>query len=78
MIEKAPLELSEDFKYALDLMEKSPHSLFITGRAGTGKSTLLQLFRNTTRKKVVVLAFYGLAGMILLRGTMFFAMQSKL
>ncbi len=63
MIEKAPLELSEDFKYALDLMEKSPHNLFITGRAGTGKSTLLQLFRNTTRKKIVVLAPTGIAAL---------------
>ncbi len=63
MIDKAPLELSEDFKYALDLMDKSPHNLFITGRAGTGKSTLLQLFRNTTRKKLVVLAPTGIAAL---------------
>ncbi|MEL6636906.1 MAG: AAA family ATPase [Bacteroidota bacterium] len=63
MIDKAPLELSEDFKYALDLMDKSPHHLFITGRAGTGKSTLLQLFRNTTRKKIVVLAPTGIAAL---------------
>lgn len=65
MIEKAPLQLSEDFKYALDLMEdkRNPRNLFITGRAGTGKSTLLQLFRNTTRKKVVVLAPTGIAAL---------------
>lgn len=37
--------------------------MFITGRAGTGKSTLLQLFRNTTRKKVVVLAPTGIAAL---------------
>ena len=36
--------------------------LFITGRAGTGKSTLLQHFRGeTTKKKVVVLAPTGVA-----------------
>ncbi len=37
--------------------------MFITGRAGTGKSTLLQLFRNTTRKKCVVLAPTGIAAL---------------
>ena len=37
--------------------------MFITGRAGTGKSTLLQLFRNTTRKKAVVLAPTGVAAL---------------
>ncbi len=57
------LELSEDFKYALDIIEKTSKSLFITGRAGTGKSTLLQLFRNTTKKKVVVLAPTGVAAL---------------
>ena len=60
---KKPLELSPDFKYALDGIEKSGKHLFITGRAGTGKSTLLQLFRNTTRKKVVVLAPTGVAAL---------------
>ena len=63
MLDKAPLELNNDFKYALDLLEKTSHSAFITGRAGTGKSTLLQLFRNTTHKKVVVLAPTGVAAL---------------
>lgn len=58
-----PLELSEDFKFALDTIEKTDKSLFITGRAGTGKSTLLQLFRNTTKKKVVILAPTGVAAL---------------
>lgn len=61
--DKQPLELNEDFKYALDLIEKSKKNAFITGRAGTGKSTLLQLFRNTTRKKTVVLAPTGVAAL---------------
>ncbi len=62
-IDKQPLELSADFKYTLDLLEKTNKSLFITGRAGTGKSTLLQLFRKTTRKKVVALAPTGVAAL---------------
>ncbi len=63
MIEKQPLHLNKTFKYALDLLEKTPTSAFITGRAGTGKSTLLKLFRNSTRKKVVVLAPTGVAAL---------------
>ena len=62
-IEKEPLELSADFTHALDLIEKQDEHLFITGRAGTGKSTLLQLFRKTTRKKTVVLAPTGVAAL---------------
>ncbi|MCB0524038.1 MAG: AAA family ATPase [Lewinellaceae bacterium] len=57
------LVLNDDFHYALDVLEKSDKSLFITGKAGTGKSTLLQLFRNTTRKKVAVLAPTGVAAL---------------
>ena len=58
-----PLVLSDDFRHALDTLERSRRSMFITGRAGTGKSTLLQLFRNTTKKKVAVLAPTGVAAL---------------
>ena len=57
------LVLSSDFKYVLDKLEDSEDSLFITGRAGTGKSTLLQTFRRQTRKKCVVLAPTGIAAL---------------
>ncbi len=60
---KAPLELNSDFKYALQVLETTSKSLFITGRAGTGKSTLLQLFRQTTKKKTVVCAPTGIAAL---------------
>jgi ATP-dependent DNA helicase PIF1 len=60
---KSPLELNSDFTFALDVLEKTSKNLFITGRAGTGKSTLLHLFRNTTRKKCVVLAPTGVAAL---------------
>ena len=62
-VDRTPLELNSDFQYALNRMEKSNDLLFITGRAGTGKSTLLQLFRRTTHKKVVVLAPTGVAAL---------------
>ena len=38
-LNKKPLELNGDFKYALDVLGKTDKSLFITGRAGTGKAT---------------------------------------
>lgn len=63
MEDQNALVLNSDFQYALERMENSNDLLFITGRAGTGKSTLLQLFRNTTRKKVVVLAPTGVAAL---------------
>lgn len=63
MIDRKPLELNAEFKYALEAIEKENLNLFITGRAGTGKSTLLQLFRNTTRKNIAVLAPTGVAAL---------------
>lgn len=59
----SPLELSQDFNNVLNLLEKEKRNLFVTGRAGTGKSTLLQLFRKTTTKKHVVLAPTGVAAL---------------
>jgi len=41
---------------ALDLMEHSIKSLFLTGKAGTGKSTLVKHFIDTTQKNILVLA----------------------
>ncbi len=57
------IEINERFGQALDVMENSGRSLFITGRAGTGKSTLLSFFRRMTAKKVVVLAPTGVAAL---------------
>lgn len=56
-----PLDMNPQFTRALELMEKSDRHLFITGKAGTGKSTLLEHFRNTTKKNVAVLAPTGVA-----------------
>ncbi len=57
------VELNEQFKKALDVMENTSKNVFITGKAGTGKSTLLNYFRTITRKKVVVLAPTGVAAL---------------
>jgi ATP-dependent exoDNAse (exonuclease V) alpha subunit len=60
---KSPITLSDEFKGILDQMEYTSDPLFITGRAGTGKSTLLQVFRNTSKKRVVTLAPTGIAAL---------------
>jgi len=60
---KIPISLSQEFSGILDQLEYTNDHLFITGRAGTGKSTLLQVFRNTTKKRVVVLAPTGIAAL---------------
>ncbi|MFM2269232.1 MAG: hypothetical protein RL757_2673, partial [Bacteroidota bacterium] len=57
------LELNGDFQYALDVLEKTRTNMFITGRAGTGKSTLLHLFCATTRKQVAIVAPTGIAAL---------------
>ncbi len=53
--------MTEEFSSGLDALEKTPHNYFLTGKAGTGKSTLLQHFRHNSKKKVAVLAPTGLA-----------------
>src|SRR4030042_2348445 len=55
------IEINEQFKRALDVMENSSKNVFITGKAGTGKSTLLDYFRAHTKKKLAVLAPTGVA-----------------
>lgn len=55
------IDLNPQFVRALDLMENSSDSLFITGRAGTGKSTLLQYYKKTSQKNIVTLAPTGVA-----------------
>jgi ATP-dependent DNA helicase PIF1 len=56
-------QLDEDLAVAYHLMEFTSETMFLTGRAGTGKSTLLNYFRKTTKKKYVVLAPTGLAAL---------------
>ena len=57
----ANLEINSEFKAAFDLMENTKDCIFITGKAGTGKSTLLKYFKANTKKRVVILAPTGVA-----------------
>lgn len=58
-----PLDINPQFQLALDLMETSDQPIFITGKAGTGKSTLLSHWRSLTSKKIAVLAPTGVAAL---------------
>lgn len=60
-IEKPEIELTEEIKEVLDIFENSKKNLFLTGKAGTGKSTLLRYFRATTAKQHAVVAPTGVA-----------------
>lgn len=60
---KKDIELNEQFQKALEVMERTTENVFVTGKAGTGKSTLLEYFRSVTRKKIVVLAPTGVAAL---------------
>lgn len=57
----AQLEINPQFEEAFELLEKTREHLFVTGRAGTGKSTLLNYFRQNTAKNIAVLAPTGVA-----------------
>lgn len=54
-------ELSEEFKQCFHELENTRRNLYITGEAGTGKTTLLKYFRKNTKKNIVVLAPTGIA-----------------
>lgn len=57
------LEQNPDFMRVFDFLENSDSHVFVTGEAGTGKSTLLRYFRSRTRKNVAVLAPTGVAAL---------------
>lgn len=52
---------NEDFQKALQIIQFTHNSLFLTGRAGTGKSTFLHYIAATTKKKHIILAPTGIA-----------------
>ncbi|HSA94768.1 MAG TPA: DEAD/DEAH box helicase, partial [Acidobacteriota bacterium] len=57
------IEINPGFRRALDVMEGTPRHVFITGKAGTGKSTLLEHWRGQTLKRIAVLAPTGVAAL---------------
>lgn len=52
---------NKELQQALQVLQFTRHSLFLTGKAGTGKSTFLRYIASHTKKKHVVLAPTGIA-----------------
>ncbi len=57
------LDLDTQFKEVLKKLETSEKHIFLTGNAGTGKSTLLEYWRDQTKQKIAVLAPTGVAAL---------------
>ncbi|MEN9967802.1 MAG: hypothetical protein RL036_1035 [Actinomycetota bacterium] len=55
--------LSNEQQALFDYIEGSENNIFVTGRAGTGKSTLLSYLIENTKKKVAVCAPTGVAAL---------------
>lgn len=56
-------DTNPQFKNALELMGETREHIFLTGCAGTGKSTLIERFRNATHKNIAALAPTGVAAL---------------
>jgi len=52
---------NKEWQDALQIVNYTRHSLFLTGKAGTGKSTFLRYVAQNTKKKHVILAPTGIA-----------------
>lgn len=55
--------ISEEAKYTLQFINQTNRSIFLTGKAGTGKTTLLHEIIKTTHKNTVVVAPTGIAAL---------------
>ncbi|NIK73618.1 hypothetical protein FHS56_001131 [Thermonema lapsum] len=55
------IDKNKEFRLAFDLLKHTTQSLFLTGKAGTGKTTFLHYLREHLSKKMVVLAPTGIA-----------------
>lgn len=54
---------NEIFDKVISFIEYTNQSIFLTGKAGTGKTTLLRKIKETTAKKTVIVAPTGVAAM---------------
>lgn len=54
---------SEDAQFVLQFINQTHRNIFLTGKAGTGKTTLLQEIIRTTHKNVAVVAPTGIAAL---------------
>jgi len=56
-------ENNSEFNRAVELVNKSAKMIYLTGKAGTGKTTFLKYIKQTTNKKTIVLAPTGVAAL---------------
>ena len=62
--EKVEIEVTEEFQQVLDLLSvATPPVVFVTGSAGTGKSTLIDVLRYELDQNLVVVAPTGVAAL---------------
>lgn len=57
------IEITEDHKKVIEHLNKGTAVIFISGKAGTGKSTLIQYFKATLKKNLAVVAPTGVAAL---------------
>ncbi|MFA7073807.1 MAG: AAA family ATPase, partial [Endomicrobiaceae bacterium] len=57
------IEINEDFQQAIHILSNTGDNVFITGKAGTGKTTFLKHYVKHCRKKFVILAPTGVAAL---------------
>ncbi|KAA6332100.1 ATP-dependent RecD-like DNA helicase [termite gut metagenome] len=55
------MQINPELQLAWDVVEKTGTHLFLTGKAGTGKTTFLQKLKETSPKRMVVTAPTGIA-----------------
>ena len=60
--DKTPIT-TDEFSEAFHLLENTKENIFLTGKAGTGKSTFLHYFRQHTDKKIAIVAPTGIAAL---------------
>lgn len=58
----APLRITGEFREALDHLHAGDH-LFLTGKAGTGKSTLIRRYLESTERSTITVAPTGIAAL---------------
>ena len=54
-------EVNKEMRTAWDFVEHTGHSIFLTGKAGTGKTTFLKTLVERSTKRMVVVAPTGVA-----------------
>ncbi len=53
--------LTKEFQESLNILENTSQNVFLTGKAGTGKSTLIKYFRAHSKKSMVIVAPTGIS-----------------